>query len=61
TAINGLPIGIYIDESTLIQELTTDAEGVVIFETTLDKLNGNNRLEYVGSHNETPFRIYKKF
>lgn len=61
TVISGLPIGIFIQESTLIQDLTTDANGIVIFETTLDELGGNNQLEYVGSYKETPFRIYKKF
>ncbi|MEN0051436.1 MAG: hypothetical protein AAF806_30505 [Bacteroidota bacterium] len=61
TAISGLPIGVFIQESTLIQELTTDADGVAIFEVTLDELGGNNRLEYVGNYKETPFRIYKKF
>lgn len=61
TEISGLPISVFIEESNLVQELMTDSEGAVIFESSLDALSGNSRLEWVGNYSDTNFRIYYNF
>ncbi|MEM9850036.1 MAG: hypothetical protein AAF847_19250, partial [Bacteroidota bacterium] len=61
TAISGMTVGVYVEESVLIQEYTTDASGIIVFDKPLEALGGNTRLEWVGNYKDTPFRIYKKF
>jgi hypothetical protein len=39
----------------------TDSEGSVIFESAISELNGAGRLEWVGTYEDTPFRIYQNF
>ena len=59
TLLSGLEISIYINENQLIESMSTDANGTVILEKTLDDIFNASRLEYVGIHNDIPFRIYK--
>lgn len=59
--ISGLEISVYIEESALIGSYITDASGKVSFESSLDALGTSSRLEWVGTYNDTPFRIYKNF
>ena len=61
TAISGMTVGIYIDESVLVKEYTTDASGIIVFDEPLSALGGSSRLEWVGTYKDTPFRIYKNF
>ena len=59
--IADLEIKVYVDESTLVQTLTTDSQGQILFETPLSALGVSSRLEWVGIFDETPFRIYQNF
>lgn len=59
--VAGLEIKVYVYESDLVSELMTDSDGSVIFEEEISNLNGASRLEWVGTYEETPFRIYQNF
>lgn len=59
--VAGLEIKVFVFESDLVGELMTDADGAVIFEEEISNLNGASRLEWVGTYEETPFRIYQNF
>jgi len=61
TLIVGLTLDIFINENTLVGQLTTDSNGQVIFEKSIEDLEGANRIEWVGTYNSTPFRIYRNF
>lgn len=61
TLITGLTIEVFINENTSVGQLTTDSNGQAVFEKSLGDLGGASRLEWVGSHNSTPFRIYRNF
>ncbi len=61
TLISGMTVEVFINENTLIGELTTDSEGKVVLEKPLSELDGASRLEWVGSYSSTPFRIYRNF
>ena len=57
--ISNLSVQVFVLESSLVEELTTDASGAVIIERNIDDLLGSSRLEWVGNYKEVPFRIYK--
>lgn len=59
--VSGLTLKIYVFESNLVGELMTDGDGSVIFEEELTNLQGAGRLEWVGTYEDTPFRIYQNF
>ncbi len=61
TLISGLSLEIFINESTLVGAATTDGSGQATLETAISDLQGVSRLEWVGTYNETPFRIYRNF
>ncbi len=60
-ALSNLVLQVFVNQDTEIAELTTDSEGVATFEYNMDDLNGVSRLEWVGSHKETPFRVFFNF
>ena len=57
----GMEIKVFINQDTELSTLTTDGQGTVIFDYSKADLMGASRLEWVGVHNETPFRIYYNF
>jgi hypothetical protein len=59
--VAGLSVKVFVYESDLVEELMTDSEGSVIFESAISELNGAGRLEWVGTYEDTPFRIYQNF
>ena len=59
--VASLPVSVFVYEDEQVGDLTTDANGEVIFEKPLDELLGAGRLEWVGNYAETPFRIYKNY
>ena len=61
TLITGMAVEIFINESSLVGSLTTDSNGQAVFEKPLGDLAGTSRLEWVGNHQSTPFRIYRNF
>lgn len=61
TAITGLSIEVFIKEKTSVGQLTTDSNGEATLEISFSELEGASRLEWVGSYNSTPFRIYRNF
>lgn len=61
TRIAGLALDIFINENTLVGQSTTDSNGQAIFEKSIGDLEGVSRIEWVGSYNSTPFRIYRNF
>ena len=61
TLISGMTVEVFINENTLVGELTTDGAGKVILEKSLSELDGASRLEWVGNYSNTPFRIYRNF
>ncbi len=61
TFISGMTVEVFINESTLVSELTTDSEGKAILTKSLSELGGTSRLEWVGTYSNTPFRIYRNF
>ena len=61
TIISGLSLEIFINEKTLVGSATTDGSGQATLETTISDLQGASRLEWVGTYNNTPFRIYRNF
>ncbi|WP_020528166.1 hypothetical protein [Flexithrix dorotheae] len=59
--VAGLNITVFIDESVEIGTFTTDASGTINFSKSWAELGGatsNLRLEWVGSFDSKPFRIY---
>ena len=61
TVVSGLSLELFINEDTPVGTLTTDANGKAVFEKATSDLLGANRIEWVGNHNNTPFRIYRNF
>jgi len=61
TLISGLTIEVFINENTSVGQLTTDSNGQATLEKSLGDLGGASRLEWVGTHSGTPFRIYRNF
>ncbi len=61
TLISGLSVTVFINETTEVGSLTTGSDGTATFEKTISELNGASRLEWVGTYNDTPFRIYRNF
>lgn len=59
--VAGLEIKVYVFESDLVGELMTSSDGTVIFEEDISNLQGASRLEWVGTYEDTPFRIYQNF
>lgn len=57
----GMEITVFINEDTEITTLTTDGQGTAVFDYSKEDLMGASRLEWVGTHNGTPFRIYYNF
>lgn len=55
--VANLPISVYINESDLIGEFTTNNEGEIFFEKEAISVSGT-RLEWVGVYKEIPFRVY---
>lgn len=61
TIISGLALEIFVNESTKVGSVTTGSDGTAIFEKPISELSGASRLEWVGTFNNTPFRIYRNF
>jgi len=61
TLISGLSIEIFVNEKTSVGQVTTGSDGKAVFEKSFGDLGGASRLEWVGTHNGTPFRIYRNF
>jgi len=61
TLVTGLSLQIFVDESALVDEVMTDSQGKAVFEKSLNDLNGSRRIEWVGTHANTAFRIYRNF
>ncbi len=59
--VANMSVSVYVFEDELIGEFTTDPNGEILFEKTLDELQGASRLEWVGSFEDTQFRIYKNY
>lgn len=59
--IQDLAIDVFVDGSALISTYTTDAEGIVEFEAAYQELGTSRRLEWVGSYEGVPFRIYQNY
>lgn len=57
--VTNLPISVYINESHLLGDYTTDANGTIFFERESNALEGISRLEWVGTHKQIPFRVYQ--
>jgi hypothetical protein len=56
--VSNLAIEVYLDERTMIGNLTTDANGMVIFEKPLSDFGGAApALQWVGSYKGISFRI----
>lgn len=58
--ISNLSIQVFVLESNLIGNLTTDSNGEITFEAPFEDLLGSTQLEWVGNYENVPFRIYKK-
>lgn len=61
TLISGLTLDIFINETTKVGSVTTGSDGIAVFEKSVEALGGASRLEWVGTHNNVPFRIYQNF
>ncbi len=61
TLISGMTVEVFINENTLVGEITTDSEGKAVFAKSFSELEGASRLEWVGTYSDTPFRIYRNF
>lgn len=61
TLISGLSVAVFINETTQVGTLTTGSDGTATFEKPISELAGVSRLEWVGTYNDTPFRIYRNF
>jgi len=61
TLITGLDLKVFINEETEVGTLTTDANGQAVFKKSLGDLGSASRLEWVGTYENTPFRIYRNF
>lgn len=59
--VSGLSVKVFVYESELVGEFTTDSAGEVILEENLEALQGAGKLEWVGEYEETPFRIYSSY
>lgn len=59
--VAGLDVKVFVFESSLVSELTTGADGTVIFEQEVSNLLGAGRLEWTGVYDDTPFRIYQNY
>ena len=59
--VANLPVKIFVFENELVGEVTTDAQGSVIFEKDLTALQGAGRLEWTGSYDDIPFRVYQNY
>ena len=57
--LSGLRIQVYVRETELVGEYSTDSNGEIIFEEDYSLFQGSSRLEWAGMHKEIPFRIYK--
>ncbi|MFK7923744.1 MAG: hypothetical protein AB8H47_17425 [Bacteroidia bacterium] len=59
--IPNLEVSVYLGEANLIATYSTDANGVVEFEADYTDLGTASRLEWVGTYDDVPFRIYNNF
>lgn len=59
--IPNLEVSVYLGESNLIGTYSTDANGTVEFEADYADLGSATRLEWVGTYDDVPFRIYNNF
>ncbi len=57
--IPGLQIRVFVLETELVGEYTTDTKGEIIFEEDFSLFQGSTRLEWTGNYDDVPFRIYK--
>ncbi len=57
--VANLSIAVYVLENQLIGNYTTDAKGNIQFDKPKADLKGATRLEWVGTHKNVPFRIYR--
>lgn len=59
TPISGLSLTVFTDEDTVLDQVTTDAQGVAVFTKPWSEMGSVSRLEWTGEHNGVAFRIYK--
>lgn len=59
--VSNLEISVFILSNQLVETLTTDANGAVVFDAPLTDLAGSSRLEWVGKHDDIDFRIFHNF
>lgn len=59
TAVSGLSLTVYTDEDTVLDQVTTNSEGVAVFTKAWSEVGSVSRLEWTGEHNGVAFRIYK--
>lgn len=59
--VANLEISVFILSNQLVETLTTDANGEVMFDVPFSDLAGSSRLEWVGKHDDIDFRIFHNF
>lgn len=59
--IGGMSVQVFTDVDVLLGELTTGSDGGAVFSKPWSELSSVSRLEWVGTYDGVPFRIYKNF
>lgn len=59
--VANMEISVFILSNQLVDTLTTDASGEVVFDVPLTDLAGSSRLEWVGQYDDIDFRIFHNF
>ena len=59
--VANLEISVFILANQLVETLTTDSNGEVVFDVPFSSLTGASRLEWVGKHDDIDFRIFHNF
>ena len=59
--VANMEISVFILSNQLVETLTTDASGEVVFDVPLTDLAGSSRLEWVGQYDDIDFRIFHNF
>ncbi|MBX2872926.1 MAG: hypothetical protein KTR30_12520 [Saprospiraceae bacterium] len=61
TPVANLEISVFILANQLVETLTTDSNGEVVFDVPFSDLAGASRLEWVGKYDDIDFRIFHNF
>ena len=59
--VANMEISVFILSNQLVETLTTDASGEVVFDVPWTELAGSSRLEWVGQYDDIDFRIFHNF